>query len=83
ALFKKLRGFSPTILFLYPTPAVRLLRWTLLSFGGPCLSAASWSALHPASVPLNVAGRGVNGFGSFCRNKRTSAAGPKPGIYRC
>jgi hypothetical protein len=30
---------------------------------------------------LNEAGRGVNGFGSFCRNKRTSAAGPKPGIY--
>ena len=30
---------------------------------------------------LNETGRGVAGFGSFCRNKRTSAAGPKPGNY--
>ena len=31
-----------------------------------------------ASVPSNDAERGVNGFGSFCRNKRTSIAGTKP-----
>jgi hypothetical protein len=31
-----------------------------------------------ASVKSDEAGRGVNGFGSYCRNKRTSAAGPKP-----
>ena len=31
---------------------------------------------------LNETGRGVTGFGSFCRNKRTSAAGPKPGKYK-
>jgi len=55
---------------------------TLKSVGGPCLSGASWSALlRLASVPLNVARLGVTGFGSFCRNKRISAAGPKPGIY--
>jgi hypothetical protein len=37
----------------------------------------------PGSRPshLNETGRGVTGFGSFCRNKRTSAAGPKPGNY--
>ena len=33
----------------------------------------------PASAQLNVADLGENGFGSFCRNKRTSAAGPNPG----
>ena len=32
----------------------------------------------PASARLNVADLGENGFGSFCRNKRTSAAGPNP-----
>jgi hypothetical protein len=37
---------------------------------------------YPASVPFDEAGRGVNGFGSFSRKKKTSAAGPKPGIYR-
>jgi len=30
---------------------------------------------------FNETGREVTGFGSFCRNKRTSAAGPKPGKY--
>ncbi len=46
----------------------------------PCLRGASWSAL-PGSRPshLHEAGRGVNGFGSFCRNKRASPAGAKPG----
>jgi len=29
-----------------------------------------------------MAGQGVNGFGSFCQNKRISAAGPRPGKYR-
>ncbi len=44
------------------------------------LRGASWSAL-PGSRPshLHEAGRGVNGFGSFCRNKRASPAGAKPG----
>ncbi len=66
--------------FYFPTPAVRLKGWTLFSPGGPCLSAASWSALPlPASDPSDQAGRGVNGFGSFCRNKRASPAGAKPG----
>ena len=50
------------------------------SMGGPCLSLASWPAfLWVASVQSEKTGRGVNGFGSFCRNKRTSAVGPKPG----
>ena len=35
-----------------------------------------------ASAQSDMAGLGVNGFGSFCRNKRTSAAGPKPGNPR-
>ena len=35
-----------------------------------------------ASTSFHKAGLGVNGFGSFCRNKRASAAGPKPGITR-
>jgi len=47
------------------------------------VSAASWAALPwLASASFDEAGRGVNGFGSFCRNKRSSAAGPRPGIYR-
>ncbi len=46
---------------------------------GPCLSAASWSALLPAFILFNLAGLGVNGFVHFCRNKSGSAAGPKPG----
>ncbi len=63
-----------------PTPADWPKGGTLLSAGGPCLSRASWSALRKfASVPSYEARRGVNGFGSFCRNKRASAAGPKPG----
>jgi hypothetical protein len=33
----------------------------------------------PASVRLNVADLGGNGFGSFARKKRTSPAGAKPG----
>jgi len=45
-----------------------------------CLSGASWSALRSlASVRSNEARRGVNGFGPFCRNKRASPAGAKPG----
>ena len=37
----------------------------------------------PGSRPshLNEAGREVTGFGSFCRNKSTSAAGREPGSY--
>ncbi len=30
-------------------------------------------------VPSHEAGRGVNGFGAFCRNKRALPAGAKPG----
>jgi len=65
-----------------PTPAARPPGRTLSSLGGPCLSAASWAALLGfASVHSDVTGSGVNGFGSFCRNKRSSA-GPNPGISR-
>ncbi len=47
---------------------------------GPCLSGASWSALlRLASVRSHEARRGVTGFGAFCRNKRASPAGAKPG----
>ena len=67
----------------YSTPAARPSGGTLERTGGPCLSAASWAALlRLASSQSDEAGLGVNGFGSFCRNKRSSAAGPKPGIYR-
>ena len=63
-----------------PTPAVWPTGGTLSSAGGPCLSGASWSALlRFASVRSNEARRGVHGFGSFCRNKRASPAGAKPG----
>ena len=52
----------------------------LSSIGGTCLSLASWPAfLGFASVQSEQNGRGVNGFGSFYPNKRTSAAGPTPG----
>jgi len=62
------------------TPAVWPKGGTLSSAGGPCLSGASWSALLKlAAVPFNEARRGVNGFGPFCRNKRASPAGAKPG----
>ncbi|MEE9233213.1 MAG: hypothetical protein V3U07_07130, partial [Nitrospirales bacterium] len=37
---------------------------------------ASWRALLKlASDPCDVASLGVNGFGSFCRNKRASSFG--------
>jgi hypothetical protein len=63
-----------------PTPAVWPKGGTLSSAGGPCLSGASWTALlRLASVPSNKARWGVNGFGAFCRNKRASPAGAKPG----
>ena len=71
-----------------PMPAVWPNRRTPLSPGGPCLSQASWSALcNLASVPSNEARLGINGFGSFCRNKRpvlspvegASPSGAKPG----
>ena len=69
---------SPT-----PTPAGWLKGGTLSSVGGPCLSGASWSALRRLTyLPSNGARRGVNGFGSFCRNKRASPAGAKPGNTR-
>ena len=63
-----------------PTPAVWPKGGMLSSAGGPCLSAASWSALlRLASVRSNETRRGVTGFGAFCRNKRSSPAGAKPG----
>ena len=79
-----------------PMPAGWPKGRTPLSPGGPCLSpskrlrasSASWSALRSlASVPSNEARRGINGFGSFCQNKRpvlspvegASPAGAKPG----
>jgi hypothetical protein len=71
-----------------PTPAVWPKGGTLSSAGGPCVipstrlrtGSASWSALlRLASVRSYEARWGVNGFGSFCQNKRTSPAGAKPG----
>ena len=63
-----------------PTPAGWPTGGTLSSVGRPCLSGASWPALlKVASVLSHEARRGVSGFGSFCRNKRASAAGPTPG----
>ncbi len=54
-----------------PTPAARPSGWTRSCASEPCLSPASWLALPClASISLNEAGRGVNGFGSFCRNKK-------------
>jgi hypothetical protein len=77
------RGIYPKFLLSfrnYPTPADWSLGRTFVSSRGPCLSVASWSALQRlSSVPSDEASLGVNGFGSFCRNKRASAAGPKPG----
>ncbi|GJL65402.1 MAG: hypothetical protein NPIRA05_03730 [Nitrospirales bacterium] len=62
-----------------PMPAVWPKGRTPLSAGGPCLSQASWSALRSlASIPSEDR-RGINGFGAFCRNKRASPAGAKPG----
>ncbi len=62
------------------TPAVWPNGGTLSSAGGPCVSGASWSALRRlASVLSHEARRGVIGFGAFCRNKRASPAGAKPG----
>jgi hypothetical protein len=70
------------------TPAVWPNGGTLSSAGGPCVSpstklrtgSASWSALRRlASVLSHEARRGVIGFGAFCRNKRASPAGAKPG----
>ena len=63
-----------------PTPAVWSEDGRFHPPGGPCLSGASWSdLLRLASVRSYETRRGVNGFGSFCRNKRTSPAGAKPG----
>jgi hypothetical protein len=50
-------------------------------FGEHCLSVASCAAARggePRREPVG-AQRGRNGFESFCRNKKTLAAGPKPG----
>ncbi len=41
------------LLYSTPTSAIRPWERTLLSACGPCLSGASWTALHPASVPSN------------------------------
>jgi hypothetical protein len=75
---------DPTDFFLHVSLNRRLLFGLIggrsSSIGGPCLSLASWSAFpFTASVYSKEAERGVNGFGSFCRNKRASAAGPKTG----
>ncbi len=74
--------------FFFPFPSNRRLLFDSMGggssiIGGPCLGAASWRALPiPASAQSNAAELGVNGFGSFCRDKRILAAGPNPGIYR-
>ncbi len=63
-----------------PTPAVWLSEWTL-SLIRRALFERSELARPPylSSMSSNEAGRGVNGFGYFYRNKSGSAAGPKPG----
>ena len=71
---------SRKVRLLWSTPAVWPKGGTLSSAGGPCSSLASWSALcKMASLLFNEARRGVIGFGAFCRNKRSSSAGAKPG----
>ena len=49
--------------------------------GEHCLSGASCAAIliwcGGGGIPKGPR-TGENGFGSFCRNKRASAAGPKP-----
>ena len=57
--------------------------------GGHCLSPSRSLRTGSASLPAAECGeqhresggsrQGPTGFGSFCRNKRTSAAGPRPG----
>jgi hypothetical protein len=50
--------------------------------GGQCLSEASLRAVEvgePRRAPKGP-GHGHHGFGSFCRNKRASFAGAKPGM---
>ena len=50
--------------------------------GAHCLSEASLRAAgvgEPRRAPEGP-GHGQHGFGSFCRNKRTSPAGAKPGM---
>jgi len=76
--FLPLSSGSPQCL----SPMVRRLRGgTLSAVGRPCLSGASWPALLKLASGLShEARRGVNGFGSFCRNKRASPAGAKPGF---
>ncbi len=62
--------------FHFSTPAVRPYGRTLLFPGWPCVSVASWPVLPGvASVQSNRNGRGVNGFWSFCRNKRVTPKG--------
>ncbi|MEO8325056.1 MAG: hypothetical protein ABI618_04350 [Nitrospirota bacterium] len=67
-----------------PTPAGWPQGGTVFASRGPCVSLASWSALQSVRVPLcNQASRGVNGFGSFCRNKRTlSYGGETPALIK-
>jgi hypothetical protein len=62
--------------FRFLPPSGRLTGLTFYSLGGPCLSLASWYARPgPSSARCNGADLGENGFGSFCRNKRTSPDG--------
>jgi hypothetical protein len=69
-----------------PTPAGWPNGGTLLFAGGPCVrpsvklrtGPASWYALLRPYISIKP-GRGVTGFGSFCRNKSGSPTVPKPG----
>ncbi len=81
-------GVSERFVSQGPTPSVWPKRAMLSYPGGPCLSpstwlrvdSASWSALRRLTFVLShEARRGVTGFGPFCRNKRASPAGAKPG----
>ncbi len=68
------------LLFLWSTPAVRPSDRTLFILTGLFEPGELARLPFLASDQSDVAELGVNGFGSFCRNKRTSASGPRPGI---
>jgi len=63
-----------------PTPAARPSEWTLYMSRRALFERSELARPPvPASISLNEAGRGVTGFGYFCRNKSGSAVGPNPG----
>jgi len=62
-----------------PTPAIRPSGRTLVSIGGPCLSAASWLALLiVASVQSDEAGGASVVLGPFAKTKGPRLPGRNP-----